>query len=88
MTIPDVIGLIGVALYVAAYAGLQLGMLGLADLRYTALNAVGGLAVLYSLVWAFNLAAFVTQVLWLVFTFVGLWRTRRSKETRKAQPGT
>ncbi len=77
MSVPDVIGLIGVALYVGAYASLQLGLLGLSDLRYTALNAVGGIAVIYSLIWSFNLAAFVTQVLWLVFTVVGFVRSRR-----------
>lgn len=76
MTVPDAVGLIGVALYVGAYAGLQTGRLGLADTRYTVLNAVGGLAVIFSLVWSFNLAAFVTQVLWLIFTLVGYLRSR------------
>lgn len=78
MTVPDAIGLVGVALYVAAYAGLQLGKLGLSDVRYTVLNTVGGLAVIFSLIWSFNLAAFVTQVLWLVFTVIGYLRTRRA----------
>ncbi len=48
MTVPDAVGLVGVALYVGAYAGLQTGKLGLADVRYTILNAVGGLAVIFS----------------------------------------
>lgn len=78
VTFPDLIGLFGVVLYVAAYASLQLGILGLSDLRYTVLNAVGGIAVIYSLVWNFNLAAFVTQVLWLAFTVVGFVRSRRT----------
>ena len=77
MTIPDVVGLFGVILYVWAYAGLQLGKLELTDVRYTILNGLGGLAVIFSLVWSFNLAAFVTQVLWLVFTIVGFFRARR-----------
>lgn len=76
MTLPDAIGLIGVALYVGAYAGLQTGKLGLADVSYTVLNAIGGLAVIFSLMWTFNLAAFVTQVFWLVFTLVGYLRAR------------
>ena len=75
---PDAVGLVGVALYVGAYAGLQTGKLGLADVRYTILNAAGGLAVIFSLLWTFNLAAFVTQVLWLVFTLVGYLRSRRA----------
>jgi len=52
--------------------------LGLADVRYTILNATGGLAVIFSLVWSFNLAAFVTQVLWLIFTLVGYLRSRKA----------
>lgn len=78
MTAPDAVGLFGVVLYVGAYAGLQLGKLGLADVRYTLLNAVGGLAVIFSLVWSFNLAAFATQVLWLVFTVIGYLRTQKT----------
>ncbi len=76
MTVPDAVGLVGVALYVGAYAGLQTGKLGLTDVNYTILNAIGGLAVIFSLVWSFNLAAFVTQVLWLIFTLVGYLRSR------------
>lgn len=49
MTVPDAVGLIGVALYVEAYAGLQARTLGLADATYTVLNATGGLAVIFSL---------------------------------------
>lgn len=77
MTLPDAVGLVGVALYVGAYAGLQTGKLGLADVSYTILNTVGGVAVIFSLLWSFNLAAFVTQVLWLIFTLVGYLRSRR-----------
>lgn len=81
MTIADAIGLLGVILYVGAYAGLQIGFLGLSDIRYTVLNAVGGIAVIYSLIWSFNLAAFVTQVLWLFFTVIGFVRSRRNSRT-------
>lgn len=77
MTLPDAVGLVGVALYVGAYAGLQTGKLALTDVIYTILNTIGGLAVIFSLVWTFNLAAFVTQVLWLIFTLVGYLRSRR-----------
>ncbi len=82
MTIADAIGLFGVVLYVGAYAGLQVGFFGLSDIRYSALNAAGGIAVLYSLIWTFNLAAFVTQVLWFVFTVVGFVRSRRKRLAR------
>ena len=79
MTIADVVGLFGVALYVGAYAGLQTGFFELSDVRYSLMNAVGGIAVIYSLIWSFNLPAFVTQVLWLIFTIVGFIRSRRKR---------
>ena len=78
MTTPDAVGLFGVVLYVGAYGGLQLGRLRLAGTSYTALNVAGGLAVIFSLLWSFNLASFVTQVLWLIFSVVGYLRVRRT----------
>ena len=45
MTIADAIGLFGVALYVGAYAGLQIGFFGISDIRYSALNAAGAHAL-------------------------------------------
>jgi hypothetical protein len=78
VTAPDAVGLVGVVMYVGAHGGLQLGKLGPTDVGYTILNVLGGLAVIFSLVWSFNLAAFVTEVSWLVFTILGYLRARRT----------
>jgi hypothetical protein len=76
MTFADAIGLIGVAAYLSAYGLLQLGILKIEDGRYALLNGVGALAVLYSLVYDFNLPSFVTQTAWLILTIVGFLRLR------------
>ncbi len=79
MTLADLIGLTGVVAYLTAYALLQLRMLDVEDRRYLGLNAYGGVSLLYSLAFNFNLAAFVTQTLWLAFTLIGYARSRRAR---------
>ncbi|MBF9235725.1 CBU_0592 family membrane protein [Microvirga alba] len=76
MSIADIVGLIGVAAYLSAYGLLQMGVLKIEDIRYVSLNAVGGVAIIYSLTFNFNLSSFVTQVLWLIFTIIGYFRSR------------
>jgi hypothetical protein len=84
MNVPDLIGLIGVAAYLSAYGLLQLAILKVEDSRYALLNALGALLILYSLLFDFNLASFVTQTAWLVLTALGYIRSRikSSRATR------
>lgn len=81
---PDMIGLVGVAAYLSAYGLLQVGILKVEDNRYALLNALGALLILYSLLYDFNLASFVTQSAWLVLTAVGFVRShfKRSRTAR------
>ncbi|NMF96908.1 hypothetical protein GPA27_05850 [Aromatoleum toluolicum] len=82
MNIPDVVGITGVICYQIAYAGLQLGRFQQDDLRYIGLNLLGPACLLYSLVFDFNLAALITQVLWLGITVLGLVQTMRARRRR------
>ncbi len=76
MSFADLVGLVGVAAYLLAYGLLQLGRLTFDDGRYALLNAVGSIAILYSLIFDFNLPSFVTQTAWLAFTIIGFVRAR------------
>jgi hypothetical protein len=78
------IGLVGVVAYLSAYGLLQLGTLKVEDNRYALLNALGALLILYSLLYDFNLASFVTQSAWLLLTAVGFVRShiKRSRTVR------
>jgi hypothetical protein len=69
MNIADVIGIIGVLCYQAAYAGLQFGRLQRDDRSYVLLNLFGPICLLYSLLFHFNLAAVISQFLWLAFSY-------------------
>ena len=76
MSIANLVGLVGVAAYLLAYALLQLGRLTVEDSRYALFNAIGSIAILYSLIFDFNLPSFITQTAWLAFTIIGYLRSR------------
>ena len=84
MSVPDIVGLVGVAAYLGAYGLLQMGILKLEDPRYAVLNALGALLILYSLAFDFNLASFVTQTAWLILTAIGFARSH-IKRSRAVQ---
>lgn len=86
MTTADLIGIFGVICYQIAYAGLQLGFLHREDRRYLVLNLFGPCCLLYSLLFHFNLAAAVSQVLWLVWSVLGIRKIVLAQ--RGASPAT
>jgi len=82
MNITDLIGLIGVAACLAAYAGLQLGRFQHYDVLYLGLNIVSPVCLLFSLYHNFNLSAVITQVLWLGLTVIALVKAVRRRERK------
>lgn len=81
MSIADSVGLIGVAAYLSAYGLLQFGILKVEDACYALLNGIGAIAILYSLIFNFNLPSFITQAAWLIFTIVGYVRLRSRRRS-------
>lgn len=69
-----VLGLLGVAFYLGAYAALQFGFVRGSSYVYTLLNLAGASLVLLSLAVNFNLASALIQVSWIVISVVGLSR--------------
>jgi hypothetical protein len=72
MTLPDFGGLIGVALVLLAYALVQLGRLKMDAGAALLMNFVGASLVLVSLLFRFNLAAFVVEAAWALLSLFGL----------------
>ena len=79
---PDLMGGVGVALIVGAYLSLQIGRLESTSLTYSAVNGVGALLILISLLFKFNLAAFVIEAFWVVISLVGIVKCLRAREPR------
>ena len=75
----DLAGNVGVALMVIAYLLLQVGKLRINDLSYSLTNAIGAALVLLSLLYSFNLSAFLVEAFWLLISLFGLFRLLTGK---------
>lgn len=83
MTLPDFVGLLGVACVLFAYWALQAERLAAEDWRFSAINGAGAVLILVSLFHTFNLASFVIEIVWLAISLYGLgkaWRRRGRRE--------
>lgn len=72
MTLPDIGGLIGVGLMLAAYALAQIGRMRVDQLPALLMNLVGALLVLASLAFKFNLSAVLMESTWALVALFGL----------------
>jgi len=79
----DLAGFIGVLLIIIAYLLLQLEKLPSSAPRYSLLNAVGALLIMVSLVFAFNLSAFIVEAFWFLISLLGLWRSLSGRKHLK-----
>ena len=80
----DLAGFIGVVLIIVAYLLLQLEKLPSSSPRYSLLNAAGALLIILSLIFAFNLAAFIVEAFWFLISLVGLWRSLNARKESKS----
>jgi hypothetical protein len=74
MSLPDVAGLFGVVLMLAAYIGAQIGRLDPQHAPSLVMNLVGPALVIWSLMFRFNLPAFLTEASWAAAAAFGLAR--------------
>ena len=80
----DFAGFVGVLLIVIAYLLLQLDKLPNSSLSFSLLNAVGSLLIMVSLVFKFNVSAFLIEVFWFLISLLGLTKWLIA---RKQSPG-
>lgn len=80
----DFVGNVGVGLMVLGYLLLQAEKVRSADLSYSLMNGVGALLVLISLLYRFNLSAFLVEGFWLLISIYGLikYLTRSRAQTQ------
>ncbi|MEE8042684.1 MAG: hypothetical protein V3T15_07820 [Pseudomonadales bacterium] len=78
----DAIGGLGVAIIVLTYLLLQLERLDARGLSYSFLNGIGAALVIFSLMYEFNLSAFLIELFWLLISLLGLvmWVRRKSNQ--------
>lgn len=72
MTLPDLIGLSGVALLVITYALLQLDKIDPKGFWYSFNNLLVAILVTVSLVYTPNLASIVIEIFWFLISLYGI----------------
>jgi hypothetical protein len=70
----DFLGNIGVVLIIIDYLLLQLNRISSNSLSYSLLNAVGASLIIISLIFNFNLSAFIMEATWVLISLFGLYR--------------
>jgi hypothetical protein len=75
----DLPGFVGVVLIVIAYLLLQLNKLLSSAPAFSLLNAIGAFLVMVSLVFDFNLSAFLMEAFWCLISLLGFFRAILSK---------
>ncbi len=71
-SIYDVLGNIGVFLIILTYFLLQIRKLSSESLLYSALNALGASLIVVSLLFDFNLSAFIVEAFWVIISLIGI----------------
>ncbi len=82
----DLLGIIGVVLILVTYLLMQLEKLSARSFSYSATNGLGALLILVSLMYDFNLSAFIIEASWLLISIYGVVRNfscNRSKAAAK-----
>jgi hypothetical protein len=75
----DLAGNLGVAVIILSYLGLQLERIDSRSLLYSALNGIGAVLVILSLLVEFNLSAFVIEIFWVLISIFGIVNRLRAK---------
>lgn len=78
----EIVGLFGVACYQIAYFAVQLAGIDKSDARIVALNVLGPITLLYSLLHDFNLPALIANLAWLLVTLAGIVKARGRRLSR------
>lgn len=72
--IGDTVGIIGVILILVAYFMLHTEKLKPTDYSYSIVNLIGALMILFSIIYAWNIAAFFIEAAWAIISGYGIWK--------------
>jgi hypothetical protein len=70
----DIIGLVGVCCFLYAYLLLQSMKTGATSAKYLMLNLVGAILVMISLIFDWNLPAFLLEAAWASISMYGIYK--------------
>lgn len=70
----DAIGIAGVLLIVIAYVMMQLDRMDPKKILFSLLNAIGAIFILISLIYDWNLASFIMEIIWITISLYGVYQ--------------
>ena len=76
------IGITGVVIGLTAYFLLQAGKMRGDQLAYPLLNLIGAALIAVSLLWHWNLAAFLLEAAWMLISIYGIIRLLRKRQEK------
>jgi paired small multidrug resistance pump len=79
ITLYDTVGFIGPVSFLWAYMMIALGYWTGEQLRTHVLNLLGAVAILISMMGAWNLPVFVLEICWSAISVYGIWRALRAR---------
>ena len=79
MATHDFIGLTGVSIIVTTYFLLQIHKLSSTDIKFSVLNIIGSLLILYSLLFNWNLPSVIIESFWILISLIGVYKYFKSK---------
>ncbi|MBM3886989.1 hypothetical protein FJ364_03585 [Candidatus Dependentiae bacterium] len=83
--ITDGVGLLGVAVTILMYLLLQTEKLASTSFSYSFWNGVGSVMIIYSLFFAWNIASFLMELIWLGISGYGAWKAFKSSKRKVRQ---
>lgn len=72
MEISDEIGIIGVIFILISYVLLQSGKIDSKSVRYSFINLIGAVLILFSLFYSWNLASVIIEIFWILISLYGI----------------
>lgn len=79
--ISNYVGLFGVLLILLSYMLLQLHMMSVRDFIYSFLNLIGAICLLFSLMYHWNLASVVIEIIWMLISVYGIVKSLKRKSS-------
>ncbi|MDG1287006.1 MAG: hypothetical protein P8P30_05500 [Rickettsiales bacterium] len=79
----DMIGMIGVVLLLLAYYLLQMRKIRVRHLSYSILNLFSAIFLLISLLWSWNTASVILEIIWIGISFYGIYRAVKERKNAK-----
>ena len=80
----DFVGNLGVIMILGSYLLVQVGRMSANSYAYTALNGLGAAFILYSLLFDFNMSAFIIEICWVLISLVGMLRLYLDPSKRRS----